>query len=277
MSGRAAVHRVARAVAFVEAGLFGPLTPEAVAAHAGGSLSELHRLFTRVYGLSIAGYVRARRLSEAARLLRDGRPVLEVALRCGYGSQAAFTRAFSRQFGVPPGVFRAGHGRLYAEVPPPTLADLDARAALPRAPELRWRHADQPLHGLTAEVDPEDAGGFLALARRLAERASPDDEAVGLASAAPRAGPFRTFLGVARPFEGAEVRAWPAGLYGCVRHHGPAAQVRDTLAYVVQRWSVLGLGRPEGAVDAEVFRLGQVGRDPIDLTFWLALGRRDGA
>ncbi|MCB9676220.1 MAG: helix-turn-helix transcriptional regulator [Alphaproteobacteria bacterium] len=84
-----------------------------------GSVSELHRLFRSVHGLSLMAYVRARRLTEAARMLQNA-DVLEVARRCGYGSQAAFTRAFTRQFGAPPARYRrAGACRIAASLPPP--------------------------------------------------------------------------------------------------------------------------------------------------------------
>jgi AraC family transcriptional regulator len=53
-------------------------------------------------------YVRARRLSEAARALAAGAPdILSVALEAGYGSHEAFTRAFRDRFGVTPEAVRA--------------------------------------------------------------------------------------------------------------------------------------------------------------------------
>jgi AraC family transcriptional regulator len=54
-------------------------------------------------------YVRARRLSEAAKALCAGAPdILSVALDWTYGSHEAFTRAFRDQFGVTPDQARAG-------------------------------------------------------------------------------------------------------------------------------------------------------------------------
>ena len=53
-------------------------------------------------------YMRARRLSEAARVLANGGPdILTVALDFGYGSHEAFTRAFRDQFGLTPESVRA--------------------------------------------------------------------------------------------------------------------------------------------------------------------------
>jgi AraC family transcriptional regulator len=53
-------------------------------------------------------YVRARRLSEAARELAAGAPdILSLALDADYGSHEAFTRAFRDHFGVTPETVRA--------------------------------------------------------------------------------------------------------------------------------------------------------------------------
>jgi AraC family transcriptional regulator len=53
-------------------------------------------------------YVRARRLSEAAKRLAAGAPdILALALDYGYGSHEAFTRAFREQFGQTPEAVRA--------------------------------------------------------------------------------------------------------------------------------------------------------------------------
>ncbi|MGY3495522.1 AraC family transcriptional regulator [Bradyrhizobium sp. USDA 4502] len=53
-------------------------------------------------------YVRARRLSEAARQLAAGAPdILSLALDADYGSHEAFTRAFRDHFGVTPETVRA--------------------------------------------------------------------------------------------------------------------------------------------------------------------------
>ncbi|MDB5507367.1 MAG: AraC family transcriptional regulator [Devosia sp.] len=73
----------------------------------GKSPTYLSRLFPMVTGYSITGYLRARRLTEAARALAAGAPdILAVALDAGYGSHEAFTRAFRNQFGITPELLR---------------------------------------------------------------------------------------------------------------------------------------------------------------------------
>lgn len=74
-----------------------------LAAITGRSKTYLSRIFPLVTGYSVTEYLRARRLSDAARQLASGAPdILSVALEAGYSSHEAFTRAFRDQFGVTP-------------------------------------------------------------------------------------------------------------------------------------------------------------------------------
>ena len=67
------------------------------------------RAFAAASGMPVMAYARARRLSEAAKVLAKGAPdILAVALDAGYGSHEAFTRAFRDQFGVTPEQLRGG-------------------------------------------------------------------------------------------------------------------------------------------------------------------------
>ncbi|WP_437986753.1 helix-turn-helix domain-containing protein [Sorangium sp. So ce117] len=47
-------------------------------------------------------------MSTRARLQPTSDPLSDIARRVGYGSEAAFCRAFKRAFGVPPGSVRRG-------------------------------------------------------------------------------------------------------------------------------------------------------------------------
>jgi|SRR5579871_4386568 len=79
------------------------LSLSGIAQACGVSRSHLANAFGTQVGLSVMHYVRARRLSEAARLLAGGAPdILAVALDAGYASHEAFTRAFRDAFGVTP-------------------------------------------------------------------------------------------------------------------------------------------------------------------------------
>ena len=80
-----------------------PLTLDGIAAACGVSRSHLAHAFGTATGVSVMQYVRARRLSAAARALAAGAPdILSVALDAGYGSHEAFTRAFRDRFQQTP-------------------------------------------------------------------------------------------------------------------------------------------------------------------------------
>jgi AraC family transcriptional regulator len=97
-----------KALWYIESHLSGELSLEVIAGAVQVSRFHLCRAFAVSTGSSLAGYVRGRRLSEAARALAEGAPdILAVALDSGYGSHEAFTRAFRQQFGLPPEQLRA--------------------------------------------------------------------------------------------------------------------------------------------------------------------------
>ena len=80
-----------------------PLTLDGIAAACGVSRSHLAHAFGTATGVSVMQYVRARRLSAAARALAAGAPdILAIALEAGYGSHEAFTRAFRDRFQQTP-------------------------------------------------------------------------------------------------------------------------------------------------------------------------------
>ena len=96
-----------KALWYIESHLASALTLDEVAAIAGVSRFHMVRAFAAATGLSVMRYVRARRLSEAARALAGGAPdILSVALDADYGSHEAFTRAFRERFGVTPETVR---------------------------------------------------------------------------------------------------------------------------------------------------------------------------
>jgi len=96
-----------KALWFIESHLADELTLDEIAGVGGISRFHMVRAFAAATGLSVMRYVRARRLSEAARALANGAPdILGVALDADYGSHEAFTRAFREHFGVTPEAVR---------------------------------------------------------------------------------------------------------------------------------------------------------------------------
>jgi AraC-like DNA-binding protein len=74
----------------------------------GSSRSVFAERFLAVTGMTPLRYLTELRMRLAAQWIRDGRMSIEAAAeRLGYGSQAAFSRAFKRVMGHPPGAARA--------------------------------------------------------------------------------------------------------------------------------------------------------------------------
>jgi len=97
-----------KALWFIESHLADPLTLDEIAEIGGVSRFHMVRAFAAATGFPVMRYVRARRLSEAARALARGAPdILQLALEADYGSHEAFTRAFRDHFGMTPEAVRA--------------------------------------------------------------------------------------------------------------------------------------------------------------------------
>jgi AraC-like DNA-binding protein len=79
-----------------------------LAAEMGSSRSVFAERFLAITGLTPLRYVTELRMRLASQWIgRDGIPIEAVAHRLGYGSQAAFSRAFKRVIGQAPGAVRA--------------------------------------------------------------------------------------------------------------------------------------------------------------------------
>jgi AraC family transcriptional regulator, activator of mtrCDE len=84
-----------------------PWSVSAMAAVSRLSRSAFIGRFTRVLGVAPATYLKRLRLERGHRLLAESRnKVLDIALACGYASEAAFSKAFKREYGVPPSQLR---------------------------------------------------------------------------------------------------------------------------------------------------------------------------
>jgi AraC-like DNA-binding protein len=95
-----------------------PWTIASLADEVGISRSALVERFTRYLSEPPMAYLTRWRLQLAARSLeRTSRGVAEIAGDVGYESEAAFNRAFKREFGRPPGRFRSDHKKFLVTRP----------------------------------------------------------------------------------------------------------------------------------------------------------------
>ncbi len=100
-----------RALAHIEQHLTEKIELEDLADTANYSAWHFHRLFHAIVGYGVGDYIRRRRFSEASHeLVFTTSPILDIAQKYQFESQAAFTRAFKSFHGITPGLMRSQHG-----------------------------------------------------------------------------------------------------------------------------------------------------------------------
>lgn len=103
---------VGRALAILHAQPAHCWTVDELARKVGLSRSALAQRFTELLGQPPMQYLARWRLQIAAQELRNGnRSLAAVAERVGYESEAAFNRAFKREFGMPPASWRRSQAK----------------------------------------------------------------------------------------------------------------------------------------------------------------------
>jgi AraC-like DNA-binding protein len=98
---------LADVVAWIERNLATPLPVAAVSRAAGCSRAELVRRFQAAYGTSPARWVRQRRVTVAADLLRcTNDPIEAIAAQVGFTDRSRFSKAFTALIGLAPARWR---------------------------------------------------------------------------------------------------------------------------------------------------------------------------
>jgi AraC family transcriptional regulator len=99
--------RIQRVIDHIVAHLDDPIDLDRLAEVACFSPHHFHRAYRYLLGETVADTVRRLRLHRAAgTLLGSETEVARIARQAGYGSAAAFSRAFAERYGRPPGAYR---------------------------------------------------------------------------------------------------------------------------------------------------------------------------
>ncbi|CAI1813899.1 Right origin-binding protein [Serratia quinivorans] len=92
---------------WIEDNLTNPLSLDIVSAKSGYSKWYLQRMFKTQTGLSLASYIRARRLYLAAFALRfTQKTILDISIEYQFDNQQTFSRCFKKHFAESPSVYR---------------------------------------------------------------------------------------------------------------------------------------------------------------------------
>ncbi|MDF2845553.1 MAG: transcriptional regulator, AraC family [Herbinix sp.] len=107
MNGAESAYVVQKIQDYIEHNILENITLKQLSKVAGYSPWYLSRIFKEVTGKTLYEYIRSRRLTMAALVLREGnKKVIDVALDFVFDSQEGFTRAFSKEFGIAPGKYK---------------------------------------------------------------------------------------------------------------------------------------------------------------------------
>lgn len=83
------------------------LSLETVAKNAFVSVNQLCRIFNKYCSTTVTKYIISKRITEAKKLLSDGKSVTDTAFMCGFNDYANFIKTFKKTVGVSPGKYKA--------------------------------------------------------------------------------------------------------------------------------------------------------------------------
>jgi AraC family transcriptional regulator len=143
--------RIDRALRHLAERLDAPLALDELAAVACFSPCHFHRIFHAATGETPADTLRRLRLHRAASdLVQGSRPVAAIAKRAGYGSAAAFTRAFAAFYGTTPAAYRASGLEVSPSRPDPAKENTMHDVRIEERPAFRL--ASVPHSGRYTEI-----------------------------------------------------------------------------------------------------------------------------
>lgn len=239
---------IGRAVWYIEMHYGGEVSLTDVAKASGLSKFHLVRAFGLYAEKSVMRYVRARRLSEAAKRLACGSGgILDTALEAGYNSHEAFTRAFKEQFGVTPAAFRRNpilekilivepikmdesNEDISTDLPKPRLVDGDAMVIV----GLKNRYDDE-----TSTQMPSQWQAFQAHIGNIENQTG--NVAFGVLCNSDDDGNIDYFTGVevsrypeiTKELDGLRI---PAQTYAVFKHEGHVAEIGRTWKAIFANW-----------------------------------------
>ena len=105
--------QIQKALDYIEDNLKNDIDSATLARVAGYSEYHFLRVFRQTVHLTPADYIRKRRITEIVRcVVREKRPISEIAFAYGFNSKENFVRAFKREHHILPTEFRAAQNSL---------------------------------------------------------------------------------------------------------------------------------------------------------------------
>jgi AraC family transcriptional regulator len=231
--------RIARVTDHIAENLDEELNIERLAEVANFSPFHFHRIYREATGETAADTVRRLRLHRAAvELTRDETALDRVAKRAGYGTLAAFSRAFAADYGVPPGAYRL-RGKLLPPSPKRTHQNTASYGV-----EIE-PFAGARLAAITHRGDYQKIGNsFAQLQIFFAARGLPLSRSIGIYFDDPESLPEKELRAEAGLATEADIPAVgkihtlqiPPMLCASVLHKGPYAELERAYRYLFREW-----------------------------------------
>lgn len=223
--------RIDRVVAYIHENLDAPLDMETLGEIACLSPHHWHRIYREIMGETASQTIRRRRLWRAAhQLLHSPKTIEEIAGVAHYGSVAAFTRAFAREYGSSPAQYRArGKDRQTAIIEKRSIDPIELIGMDHQGPHHEIGRTFDRLFAwaVTTEgmITPETKGIAVFFDDPTQK---PPEELTSLA-AIPR--PEGT-----TPGQGTRAYTIPGGPHIIARHIGPYSELGRTYTELFQNW-----------------------------------------
>lgn len=97
---------IQEAIRWIEGNIKDEITLKKISKYIGYSEYHTSRKFKEYTGSTLRRYIQLRRLSEAAKELRDRNVrIIDIAFKYGFNSQEAFTKSFHQAFDINPGAY----------------------------------------------------------------------------------------------------------------------------------------------------------------------------
>lgn len=220
---------------------------------------HFHRIYRAIMRETVTDTLRRQRLHAAAgALLESNQPLEAVAQLAGYGSLAAFSRAFQSSYGIAPGAYRTQgalvHPSPYQSVEETTMSySVDIRTA-PAHHVARIAHSGnyQQIGGAFDKIAAWAGANNLFGPDSLMIGVFYDDpDSVALDKLRSHA---CLTVPPATPVTGEiDLGTIPGGKFAVVRHKGPYAELPKAYAWLFQEWLVKSAEEADDSPCYEVY------------------------
>ena len=268
-----------RAMDYIEANICNDLDIEAIARVTPYSAYHLQKIFGYLADMSLAEYIRRRKMTLAAQELQNSK-ITDLAYKYGYDSLDSFSRAFARLHGVTPSAAKAGgvplkvFPRLYFQISIKGDVEMDCKivqmdafnvVGVKRRFYFDEQRNPQGIQEFWAEVKGTDKGAEI-----LKHSNGKFDSLVGVCTNGDSEG-LDYFLATTTKLQqapaGLELLAFPANTYAVFHFKGPMSETMPNAEKMIFAEWMPGSGYdPVDGADLEVYS--QLPIDSPDYEFW---------